>query len=155
MADADGSVVLVPVGDGELDVAAGLMRRFFDAEGFTLDRGDVSTNLRGALGPGIGWAVMALRADAPAGIATVQLSRSVEFGIVAEIGDLWVEPDHRRAGVAMALVDACCAWAETQGSSAIQVTVTPDGERRHGLSSFYRRIGFAGTGRTIRSRRLS
>ena len=33
------------------------------------------------------------------------------------------------------------------GWSAVSVTITPEGDARHGLTRFYRRLGFVGSGR--------
>ena len=46
------------------------------------------------------------------------------------------------------------SWCRTQGCSAVSVTITPAGERRHGLSQFYARRGFAQSGRMSASATL-
>ena len=72
-----------------------------------------------------------------------------------EIGDLYVQPEARRRGVGAALIDAAKAKCRELGCSAVSVTITPDDEARHGLTSFYRRFGFVGSGRSIVTHILS
>jgi GNAT superfamily N-acetyltransferase len=67
-----------------------------------LDRGRAPWGLRH------GWAALATLGGRPIGIATVQLSCSLELGLPADIGDLWVDPAHRGQGVACAVIEACC-----------------------------------------------
>jgi hypothetical protein len=55
----------------------------------------------------------------------------------------------RGAGVGAAQINAVKAKCQTMGCSAVSVTITPEGEQRHGLTRFYQRFGFAGSGRSI------
>ena len=71
----------------------------------------------------------------------------VEWGRLGEIGDLYVLPEHRRNGLARRLVEHAKAWCRAQGCSAVSVTITLAGERRHRLSHFYTRTRL----RTVRS----
>jgi hypothetical protein len=48
--------------------------------------------------------------------------------------------------LARRLVEHAKAWCCAQGCSAVSVTITPMGERRHQLSRFYARLGFEQTG---------
>jgi GNAT superfamily N-acetyltransferase len=68
---------------------------------------------------------------------------------VSEIGDLYVLPSARSKGVARWLIAAAIAWCRQAGCRAILVTVTPEGDRAHGLVEFYGRHGFAMTDRMI------
>jgi len=72
----------------------------------------------------------------------------VEWGRVAEIGDLYVEPAHRGRGWARCLVGAAIDWSRRRGCGSLYVTVTPEGEARHRLSQFYKGLDFEPTGRT-------
>lgn len=78
----------------------------------------------------------------------------IEYGLSAELDDLYVLPEARGAGVAGGLLEAICAWCRQKGWTALLVTVTPDGEAHHHLSRFYQRRGFARTGRVILERAL-
>ena len=76
----------------------------------------------------------------------------LEYGWVAELEDLYVLPTERRKGIARRLIDLVVGWAADRGCSAVLVTVTPVGERSHGLSAFYERLGFADRGRRLLER---
>ena len=78
----------------------------------------------------------------------------VEWGRLGDIGDLYVLPEHRRKGLARRLVEHAKAWCRAQGCSAVSVTITVAGERRHGLSQFYARLGFVQSGRISASATL-
>ena len=154
MTAADEPVSIVPVGDGEIGDAVALLRRFLAEEGFATQPSQIAGNLRASLGDGIGWAALAVADGRAVGVATVQVSRSIELGLPAEVGDLYVEFPYRGRGAARALVEACCDWAAAQGSGTMQVTLTAECEHRHGLGAFYARLGFADEGRTLRMRPL-
>jgi GNAT superfamily N-acetyltransferase len=81
------------------------------------------------------------------GIVTVTTMLYVEWGRFGEIGDLYVLPGRRMKGIARALVEAAIHWCRLQGCSAVTVTITPEGEERHGLSQFYAKFGFTPTDR--------
>jgi GNAT superfamily N-acetyltransferase len=87
------------------------------------------------------------------GIVTVTSVLYIEWGL-GEIGDLYVLPEARGNGIARRLVQAAIDWCRARGCSAVEVITTPMGEAAHGLSSFYARLGFAATGRTISLLRL-
>lgn len=139
----------------EADRAIALLCDFFRDEGFATRPARIARNLHALLAAPGHFAAIALAGSDAVGIVTVSSERSVEYGLVAEIGDLYVVPAHRRRGVARALIRAASAWCRRAGADALLVTVTPQGERRHGLSRFYRAIGFTATGRTVMERRLS
>ena len=82
------------------------------------------------------------------GVITVTTMLYVGWGRLAEIGDLYVMPDHRGRGLARRLVAAAVDWAGRRGCSGTYVTLTPDGEARHQLSRFYAKLDFQPTGRT-------
>ena len=68
----------------------------------------------------------------------VALARSAIFTMLPEL---------RRKGLARRLVEHAEALCRTQSCSAVSVTITAAGERRHRLSQFYARLGFAQSGR--------
>jgi GNAT superfamily N-acetyltransferase len=80
---------------------------------------------------------------------TVTTMLYVEWGRLGEIGDLYVLPEARNSGIGAALIDAAKAKCRTMGCSAVSVVITPEGEEGHGLTRFYQRFGFAGSGRCI------
>lgn len=96
-----------------------------------------------------GWLWLAIAEDVPLGIVTVSTSRDIEFGRLAEIGDLYVLPDVRNRGIANRLIQAAMSWCRKTGCSAALVTVTPEGDRLHGLRRFYEGLGFKSSDRMI------
>ena len=140
-------MLIEPVGAATVEVAAGLLRRFFAEEGFTTPPDAQRRGLAELLSdPAHCAAVLAVGEDGgarvPVGVATAAWCVSVEYGRAAEIEDLYVVPAARGRGVATALIDHLAGWARERGCSAVLVTVTPDGELSHGLTSFYARRGF-------------
>lgn len=62
---------------------------------------------------------------------------------VAEIVSVWVDPDHRRSGVAAALLETVTDWARGRGAKRLHLWVTETNEPARKL---YRRVGFIETG---------
>lgn len=58
---------------------------------------------------------------------------------------MWVAPQHRRAGVAVALVEAVVAWARTGGFKRLRLEVA---DANTAAVRLYERTGFTPTGRT-------
>lgn len=83
------------------------------------------------------------------GVATVTTTRGIEFGISAELEDLYVVPQARAAGVGSALIGAVKDWCRSQGCSLVAVIVTPEGQAAHNLIEYYNARGFRETGRTL------
>jgi GNAT superfamily N-acetyltransferase len=128
--------------------AVDLLVRFFGEEGFSTPRDRIAQHLEQMLADDSCWVAVAVEADQALGVVAVTTMLYVEWGRVAEIGDLYVTPEHRRRGLARCLVDAAIDWSRGRACSGIYVTITPDGERRHRLSQFYERLNFRATGRT-------
>jgi GNAT superfamily N-acetyltransferase len=63
--------------------------------------------------------------------------RYVERGLLGEIGDIYVLPAWRGRGTAAMMIAAALDWCSGNGCSAVSVTVTPEGEKRHLLSQFF------------------
>ena len=59
---------------------------------------------------------------------------------------MWVDPDHRRAGVATALVDAVVARARAAGKRRVVLHVVAD---NCAASELYEREGFVATGKSV------
>ena len=83
------------------------------------------------------------------GLASAALTRGVEFGLSAEIEDLYVTPAHRGQGHARALIEAAIAWCEARGAREIGLVIAPEAEAAQGLSRFYGRFGFTDSGRRV------
>jgi GNAT superfamily N-acetyltransferase len=128
--------------------AVDLLVRFFEEGGFATPRERVAQNLHHLVGDDGCWTAVLVEEGKPVGVVTVSTTFSVELGRLAEIGDLYVTPARRGRGLARRLVGAAIEWSRERNCDSILVTVTAEGEARHRLSDFYKRLAFAPTGRT-------
>jgi GNAT superfamily N-acetyltransferase len=134
--------------DHGYEAATDLLARFFAEEGFPTSRGRIAQNLQQMLADDGCWTAVMVEGERPIGIVTVTTMLYVEWGRLAEIGDLYIDPIHRGRGLARRLVRAAIDWSRRRGCSSVYVTLTPEGEERHRLSHFYQRLNFAPTHRT-------
>ena len=81
----------------------------------------------------------------PAGSAVSSEYGTTDPGDCALYG-MWVDPDHRRAGVATALVDAVVARARAAGKRRVVLHVVADNSA---ASKLYERRGFVATGQSV------
>jgi GNAT superfamily N-acetyltransferase len=63
----------------------------------------------------------------------------------AELISMWVEPEARRSGVAVELIEAVIGWAQARGASRIRLWVTLGNVP---ATRLYERMGFVATGET-------
>jgi len=129
-----------------------LLARFFEEEGFATPTARLAENLDRMLADDTCWVAVMTDDNRSVGVITVTTMLYVEWGRLAEIGDLYVIPGHRGRGLARRLITAAVDWAGRRGCSGIYVTLTPDGEARHQLSRFYANLDFRPTGRTTMMR---
>jgi len=134
--------------DRHYRAAIDLLVRFFAEEGFKTPCEQIAQNLRNMLADEGCWAAVLLEHEQPVGVVTVSTMLYVEHGRLAEIGDLYVVPVRRGRGLARRLVDAAIDWSRRRGCSGVFITLTLEGEARHRLSDFYKRLAFAPTQRT-------
>jgi GNAT superfamily N-acetyltransferase len=140
---------IIEVSDADIAIAIGLLSRFFAEEGFPGTAETIDRNARSLAADPHHWIALAWVDGIAVGVVTVTTMLHVEWGRLGEIGDLYVVPEARGAGVGSALIDAAKAKCRTMGCSAVSVTITSEGEERHNLTRFYQRFGFAGSGRSI------
>jgi aminoglycoside 6'-N-acetyltransferase I len=131
-----------------------LVARFFREEGFDTPAEELHSNLLRLLSSPTCAVFLAWRDSKAVGIATVTTSAGLEYGLSAEMEDLYVLPSERCAGIARALIEEVITWCKAKGVSALLVTVTPEGDKKHNLHDFYQRLGFANHGRVILERYL-
>jgi GNAT superfamily N-acetyltransferase len=131
-----------PITDRTRDAAVGLLCRFFDEEDFDTPPSRIAENFDRMLADPSCWCALAADGEVAQGVITVSTVLYVEWGRLGEIGDLYILPEHRRHGLARRLIERAKIWCRAQGCSAVSVTITPAGERRHRLSQFYARLGF-------------
>jgi ribosomal protein S18 acetylase RimI-like enzyme len=86
--------------------------------------------------------------DVIAGVVSLWLRPRLNWPTLeAWIPDLYVEPAHRRRGVARALLDACVAEARRRGCHSVWLE---SGRGRNEAHALYAAYGFERTGRTYR-----
>jgi ribosomal protein S18 acetylase RimI-like enzyme len=141
-------VQIADIHDRYHEAAVALLTRFFKEESFATPRDRIAQNFVRMLTDDSCWAAVALEHEQVIGVVTVTTMLYVEWGRLAEIGDLYVDPAHRGRGFARHLVNAAVEWSQQRGCSSVYVTVTPEGEARHRLSRFYQALDFEQTGRT-------
>ena len=132
-----------------------LLQRFFREEGFDTPDDVIAANTRRMLGLDVCAILQAEEDGVAIGVATVSMEFGIEFGWSAEMGDLYILPEWRGRGVARLIVAAAEDYLRARGAAGYQVTVTPFGEKSHGLRDFYRALGFAEEGRELLYRKLS
>jgi GNAT superfamily N-acetyltransferase len=141
--------------DGEgLEATALLLERFFSEEGFEPPSSGMLERLREYTAAPGRVVLIARSGKDVVGVATVAMGFSLEHGRYAELEDLYVVPDLRRRGLGRRLVEAAAEWVAAHEGRSILVTITPEGERAHGLLGFYAHLGFTDDGRRIIERRL-
>ena len=131
-----------------------LLAQFFREEEFVTPLQHIAENFDRMIADPSCWSALAVDGETAQAVITVSTVRYVEWGRLGEIGDLYVLPEHRLRGLACRLIEHAKAWCRAQGCSAVSVTITPAGERRHRLSQFYAGLGFAQSGRMSASATL-
>ena len=136
------------------NAAIELLSRFFREEEFVTPLQHIAENFDRMIADPSCWSALAVDGETAQAVITVSTVRYVEWGRLGEIGDLYVLPEHRRKGLARRLIEHAKGWCRAQGCSAVSVTITQAGERRHRLSQFYAGLGFARSGRMSASATL-
>lgn len=149
------STLILRAGPEAFDPAFYLLQRFFAEEGFATAPEDLRENLRAFLRDERYAVFLAYRNNETVGVATLSTAISIELGRMAEIDDLYVLPEARNLGIAKRLIETARHWLRLQGGDYVQVTLTPEGEAKHGLARFYTHLGFHPTGRTSLAQTLN
>jgi GNAT superfamily N-acetyltransferase len=141
------TATLRPAAADDLPALATLYRAFFAEDGDAAPDA-LEARLARILADGgrLHGVIVAEAENALVGFAAITLAFGVEFGLCAEIEELYVAPERRGEGLSRRLVDATAAWSAEREVSAVYVIVTPDGRSR-GLASVYDRLGFRRPGR--------
>jgi GNAT superfamily N-acetyltransferase len=138
----------------DLTGAIDLLCRFFAEEGFDTPAEVIKAHAKELSAIGKCGLFVAEEGAETLGVATVSLEFGIEYGWWAEMGDLYVLPEHRGKGLSLAIVEAIEVFLKEQGASGYQVTVAPYGAEHHGLEKFYKRLGFNDEGRVLLAKRF-
>ena len=146
--------VITPVDASSAADAVELLLQFFIEGGFTGTREQLAGNLTAMLADDDCWAALAVVDGEPAGIVTVSATRDIEYGRIAEFGDLYIQPAYRGQGLAQQLMEAGQTWCKSIGCGAVLLTIAHADKEKEGLVRFYRKLGFELTDRVIAECRL-
>lgn len=102
------------------------------------------------------WVQRVMRWNGTLGVGFMALERQVVCGIAgalldqkdlktAQLVSMWSAPEHRQLGIGRMLVDAVMGWAREAGMGRLTLMVTSPNQ---GAILFYKRLGFAMTGRS-------
>ena len=131
-----------------------LTRAFYDEDGFATSDAGLRRNLETVLSlPTAHVVVVEGRAELIA-FALTTTAFILESGVVAELQDLYVAPQHRRRGIAAALIDDAARWAQDQSATLLEIVVAPNGRDVSSLVGYYTARGFRDEGRKILMRAL-
>lgn len=125
-----------------------LLQRFFREEGFTTPDATIAQNLLSMLALDRCAVLLAEDQGKAVGVATVSMEFGIEYGWSAEMGDLYVLPEHRGRGISRMLVASAEDYLRSMGAVGYQVTVTPHGAEAD-LRRFYLGLGFEDEGRAL------
>lgn len=133
---------------GDLETLATLYAAFFAEDAIAVPPA-LRDNLAAMLADPDALVALAGPAEAPLGLVSATLTRGAEFGLSAELEDLYVVPAMRGRGLARRLIGHAVAWCEGRGARVLSLVVTPEAEADQGLVAFYARFGFADSGRRL------
>lgn len=134
---------------GDVDQLLPLITAFFREEGIETPPEAQRRNLLAMMAAPDSHILLAKVDDQPVAFATATLTRGIEFGLAAEIEDLYVDPEARGGGIARRLMGELLDWCESQGAQEIIVVITSEGMEAIDLPAFYRRFGFHDSGRKL------
>ena len=145
---SDDPVHVAEARDVDLEVASGLLVRFFVDEDYGGDDASVRRNLREMMSDAGCHVALAWLNESAVGVVTISTIRYIEWGLQAEIGDLYVLPNYRRRGIGRSLIDTALNWSRGSGCGSVEIVTTQTAESR-GAVALYERVGFRPTGRSI------
>jgi aminoglycoside 6'-N-acetyltransferase I len=146
---------LRPADVADLPELVRLTRAFYDEDGFTTADADLRPRFALLLAAPDAHVAVLAGATGLVGFALTTTRLILESGTVAELQDLYVDPAHRRQGLAAALIDDAEGWARSQGASLLEVVVAPNGRDVSHLHRYYGERGFLDEGRRILARPLT
>jgi aminoglycoside 6'-N-acetyltransferase I len=140
---------------GDLPRLVELAVAFYEEDGFTTPEPVLSANLRVLLGsPDRARVAVAVADGQVAGFGITTTTFGLEYGLGAELEDLYVVPARRRQGLARDLIEDSAAWAASIGASQLEIVIAPNGQDVSHLFRYYTARGFTDDGRRLMNRRL-
>ena len=119
-----------------------LASAFCIEDGFATRVSELRDNLVVLLHTGTARVGVASRQHDIVGFAITTLGIGLEQGPVAELNDLFVEPAHRRTGVAAALIDDSADWVRSRGCCTLGLVIAPNRANVAHLFCYYAHQNF-------------
>ena len=147
-------VVLRTAGPADLAAVLPLAVAFYAEDGFGTGEHTLRGNLSVLLAsPAARVAVVQSGAEL-LGFAATTTTFGLEYGLVAELEDLFVVPTARHHGLGGRLIADSVAWAREQGCQRLEVIVAPNGHDVGHLFDYYLAHEFVDEGRRLIGRPL-
>jgi GNAT superfamily N-acetyltransferase len=143
------SVTLRPAIEADLPGLVELTTAFYQEDGFTTAHEALAERFITLLDLSEANLTVAVTSKAIIGFALTTMRLILESGLVAELQDLYVRPEHRGKGVGSALVSDAARWARTNGADLLEVVIAPNGRDVSHLHRYYESRGFVDEGRRI------
>lgn len=144
-----GAIALRPAGLEDVPSLVDLTTAFYQEDGFAPVQEALPGRFRVFLGqPGANITVAATP-EGIVGFALTTVRLILESGLVAELQDLYVRPEHRGSGVGSALVGDAVRWARRNDAGTLEVVIAPNGRDVTHLRRYYESRGFIDEGRRI------
>jgi ribosomal protein S18 acetylase RimI-like enzyme len=131
----------------DIEALVCLYLAFFREDGISTAHEVLERNLRLMIGDPRASVFVAEEGKEIVGLASATVTLGVEFGLAAEIEDLYVQPEWRGHGLARRLMDVVLQWSCEKGAKEIILVITPGAEAEQRLTAFYQRFGFMNSGR--------
>jgi aminoglycoside 6'-N-acetyltransferase I len=142
-------VTLTPATTADVPALVALTTAFYLEDGFTTARGALAGRFVDFLSQSDANITVARTRDVTVGFALTTVRLILESGLVAELQDLYVRPEHRATGIGSALVSDAARWARDVPADVLDVVIAPNGRDVSHLHRFYEARGFVDEGRRI------
>lgn len=140
-------VQIRPVGDDDIEAIVRFKCQLIDSYGNGFDTAEypdlasrIEGRLRDLLARDTHRFLVATDDGRPVGCISAGLHLSLPgptwAGVVADIGDMWVEPEFRTRGIGRALMSTILEWIRSRDATFVRLHATP------GAVDVYRRLGF-------------
>lgn len=143
------SVVLRPATGDDVAALVELTTAFYEEDGFATAHDALADRFVALLGQSAANITVAVTPDATVGFALSTVRLVLESGPVAELQDLYVQPEHRGRGVGSALISDAASWARASAADMLEVVIAPNGRDASHLHRYYESRGFVDEGRRI------
>ncbi|MFZ5608615.1 MAG: GNAT family N-acetyltransferase [Pseudomonadota bacterium] len=141
--------------EGDAAALLPLANAFYAGPEYATTQEDLARHLRAMLADPRSAIILAEDgANGPVGFVAATLSTGLEFGVMAEIEDLYVRPGQRGKQIGSRLMVAVLDWCGKAGAHEVFLVIAQQGEPARQLERMYLRLGFAPSRRRLMYRAL-